>query len=61
MSLQDRLKRIEKRLDALEQAHHVLVDALEEEAQAEEEEQDSPALDLDGQGFGGERDQTQAL
>lgn len=60
MSLQDRLKRIEKRLDALEQAHHVLVDALEEEAEAEEEE-DSPALDLDGHGFGGERDQTQAL
>lgn len=64
MSLTERLRRIEQRLDALEkgQAEQVeavgtLVDALAHE----EEEEAQPSLTLDGEDAGRERDQSQSL
>lgn len=65
MSLTDRLRRIEQRLDALErgqvqqaQAMDTLVSALEDEAA---EPESTPGLSLDGEQLGGERDQSESL
>lgn len=67
MTLTDRLRRIEQRLDALEkgQAEQVeavgtLVDALAAD-DADAAADDAPTMTLDGEQVGGARDQSQPL
>lgn len=67
MSLTDRLRRIEQRLDALEQGHaqqaeavDTLVDALAAD-DADAAADDVPTVTLDGEPVGGARDQSQEL
>lgn len=68
MSLTDRLCRIEQRLDALEkradageQVQEALVEAVEASAADEGEDEPAPIMSLDGETFGGDRDQSQPL
>ena len=68
MTLTDRLRRIETRLDALELAvaasakvQDALVDAIEASAQDGADPDAQPLVTLDGETFGADRDQSQPL
>lgn len=63
MSLTERLRRIEARLDALEAQGAQLAEAFLEvaEAAAEEEADDQPGITLDGEHAGAARDTAQSL
>lgn len=63
MSLTDRLRRIEARLDALEAQGARLTEAFIEvaEAAADDEAEDQPSITLDGEQVGVERDTSQSL